>query len=134
MLFVDRVLYGKLHVRSLDWAEPETSERDGQRRAKLHADGIIQVRMLFCSRAVYSLLPGPIMIVAYSVNLCGSMSLMQAGDVASVLHANHGGNLHAFTGKTDCAVLDLFLPPYNRRQGARHPDLYGCFELQVQYA
>ncbi|KAK9908022.1 hypothetical protein WJX75_001735 [Coccomyxa subellipsoidea] len=45
------------------------------------------------------------------------MSLMQAGDVASVLHANHGGNLHAFTGKTDCAVLDLFLPPYNRRQG-----------------
>ncbi|EIE21722.1 hypothetical protein COCSUDRAFT_83511, partial [Coccomyxa subellipsoidea C-169] len=82
MTVFSRVLYGRLHVRSLDWAEPEGAfDRDGQRKATLQTDSVIQ-----------------------------------AGDPPSVLYP-HGGNLHAFTGETDCAVLDLFLPPYNRRQG-----------------
>ncbi|BDA44810.1 Plant cysteine oxidase 4 [Coccomyxa sp. Obi] len=82
MTVFSRVLYGKLHVRSFDWAEPEEHSVDGQRKAKLHADGIVQ-----------------------------------AGDPPTVLFPHHGGNLHAFRGETDCAVLDLFLPPYDRQEG-----------------
>ncbi|CAL8469450.1 g8991 [Coccomyxa elongata] len=82
MTVFSRVLYGKLHVRSLDWAEPEGNSCNGRRKAKLHADGVIQ-----------------------------------AGDPPTVLFPHHGGNLHAFRGETDCAVLDLFLPPYDRQEG-----------------
>ncbi len=46
-VFISRVLYGRLHVRSLDWAEPEEAfDRDGQSKAILQTDSVIQVRAL----------------------------------------------------------------------------------------
>lgn len=53
------------------------------------------------------------------LTLLSWMGIVQGGDPPTVLFPDHGGNLHAFTGETDCAVLDLFLPPYNRKEGGR---------------
>lgn len=44
--------------------------------------------------------------------------LWQAGEEPAVLEAASGGNLHAFTAASSCAVLDLLAPPYDTRNRA----------------
>lgn len=36
---------------------------------------------------------------------------------ASVLYPTKGGNIHAFTAKTPCVVLDVMGPPYSKEDG-----------------
>jgi hypothetical protein len=47
--------------------------------------------------------------------------VLQAKEAPVVLYPKGGGNIHSFTGITDCAVLDLLSPPYSRSEGAILP-------------
>jgi hypothetical protein len=40
-----------------------------------------------------------------------------ARDAVRLLHPAAGGNLHAFTARTACAVLDVLAPPYDGKAG-----------------
>ncbi|KAK9831320.1 hypothetical protein WJX81_002037 [Elliptochloris bilobata] len=79
MTVLSRVLYGDMHVRAFDWAEPAPGgDPWAPRRATLVADRV-----------------------------------MHAGEEPALLQASSGGNMHAFTAASSCAVLDLLAPPYD---------------------
>lgn len=54
---------------------------------------------------------------------CGLARVVAADEVrrapgeASVLFPRSGGNLHAFTAMTPCAILDVLTPPYSEEHG-----------------
>ena len=48
-----------------------------------------------------------------------------------VLYPAHGGNIHAFTAVTHCAVLDVLAPPYEPMSG-RNCTFYGISENEGQ--
>ena len=50
----------------------------------------------------------------------------QEGDLPAVIYPSSGGNIHEFSSVTDCAVLDLLSPPYNRMEGASWNPLRHC--------
>lgn len=44
-------------------------------------------------------------------------AVFDASSETTVLYPENGGNLHCFTARTACAVLDVMGPPYNRADG-----------------
>ncbi|KAJ4823573.1 hypothetical protein Tsubulata_029689 [Turnera subulata] len=90
MTVFSKVLYGSLHVKGYDWVDPACIRKSLD-------PGYSSVRL--AKMAVDKVLTAP----------CGT----------SVLYPKSGGNLHAFTAVTPCAVLDILTPPYREDMGRK---------------
>ncbi|XP_022154504.1 plant cysteine oxidase 1-like isoform X2 [Momordica charantia] len=87
MTVFSKLLLGKMHIKSYDWADQTTNTDDSappckKRLAKLKADDVF-------------------------TSPCST----------SVLYPTTGGNIHSFTAITPCAVLDVLGPPYSMEDG-----------------
>ncbi|CAN4081699.1 unnamed protein product [Withania somnifera] len=102
MTVFSKLLFGKMHIKSYDWADnilPETTP---------NAKNFDRDRR------------GP-RLAKLNVN-----SKFRAPCKTSILYPAEGGNMHCFTAKTACAVLDVLGPPYCDPEG-RHCQYYYDF-------
>lgn len=105
MTVFSKLLFGTMHIRALDWA----NEAD-----KSAAD------CTTTSNAVDPKTDG-LRLAKVKVN-----SEFTAPCRTSILYPADGGNMHRFTAKTVCAVLDVLGPPYCDPEG-RHCQYYREF-------
>lgn len=107
MTVFSKLLFGTMHIRSLDWASETDRSVDCTTTnllgLKTDVDGSRLARV--------------------KVN-----SEFTAPCRTSILYPTDGGNMHCFTAKTACAVLDVLGPPYCDPEG-RHCQYYLEFPL-----
>ncbi|XP_051113673.1 plant cysteine oxidase 3 [Andrographis paniculata] len=92
MTVFSKVLYGSLHVKAYDWVEPACIR-------KIEGNNKSSVTVRLAKLAADKVLTAP----------CNT----------SVLYPRRGGNLHAFTAVTPCAILDILAPPYDDSAGRK---------------
>ncbi|KAL9242525.1 hypothetical protein vseg_016517 [Gypsophila vaccaria] len=88
MTVFTKLLLGTMHIKSYDWADSVD----------------VQVR--------HSDPPSSLRLARLKANRC-----FTAPCNTSVLYPTSGGNIHAFTAKTPCVVLDVIGPPYSKEDG-----------------
>lgn len=87
MTVFSKLLLGTMHIKAYDWVDPVDSSSNDKPSSKLR------------------------------------LARLKADDVftapcdSSVLYPASGGNIHAFTAITPCAVLDVLGPPYSKEDG-----------------
>ncbi|KAL6988660.1 cysteamine dioxygenase [Sarracenia purpurea var. burkii] len=91
MTVFSKLLLGTMHIKSYDWADPVNSD-DSMRLSQRHD---------FAAR-----------LAKLKVD-----KIYTAPCDTSVLYPTSGGNIHAFTAITPCAVLDVLGPPYSKEDG-----------------
>ncbi|GJP48244.1 hypothetical protein CLOM_g7545, partial [Closterium sp. NIES-68] len=92
MTVLSKLLYGRMHMRSFDWAFPATPAP-----AAAAGAGAAQPRLAELVEDQIIAAPCPV----------------------EVLFPTSGGNMHAFTALSPCALLDVLAPPYSVEAG-RH--------------
>uniref|UniRef100_A0A7I4E332 cysteine dioxygenase n=1 Tax=Physcomitrium patens TaxID=3218 RepID=A0A7I4E332_PHYPA len=101
MTVLSRLLYGSMHVRAYDWVDPHDEKLNRNpsiaRQAKLVIDHVLGTEP--------------------------NGTEPQQTSATEVLYPTSGGNIHAFTALTSCAVLDVLAPPYAPATG-RHCTYY----------
>jgi len=101
MTVLSRLLYGNMHVRAYDWLDPHDEKLNRNptiaRKAKLVVDHVLGAEQ-------------------------NGTEPPHASET-EVLYPTSGGNIHAFTALTPCAVLDVLAPPYSPPTG-RHCTYY----------
>lgn len=101
MTVLSRLLYGNMHVRAYDWVDPYDEKLNRNptiaRQARLVVDHVLGPEQNGTEPARAS--------------------------ATEVLYPTSGGNIHAFTALTPCAVLDVLAPPYSPSTG-RHCTYY----------
>ncbi|RDX74404.1 Plant cysteine oxidase 2, partial [Mucuna pruriens] len=92
MTVFSKLLLGLMHIKSYDWADPETS---------------------------HNLLQQPSQYPVFAARLAKVKAdkVFTAACDTSVLYPTTGGNIHEFTAITPCAVLDVIGPPYSKEDG-----------------
>ncbi|GBG67584.1 hypothetical protein CBR_g713 [Chara braunii] len=93
MTVLSKLLHGSMHVRSFDWLSPPKGEKGSP----------LAGRPRLAKRVLDEVMTAP----------CD----------ATTLFPTSGGNIHAFTALTPCAVLDVLAPPYCP-DGGRHCTYY----------
>lgn len=82
MVVLSKLLYGSMHVRSYDW-----EEKNNEAALASRITGPRNARLVLDK-------------------------VVTAGDEPMALFPTTGGNIHAFTALTPCAVFDVLAPPY----------------------
>eukprot|EP00268_Persea_americana_P059881 TRINITY_DN739_c0_g1_i2.p1 TRINITY_DN739_c0_g1~~TRINITY_DN739_c0_g1_i2.p1 ORF type:complete len:293 (+),score=39.40 TRINITY_DN739_c0_g1_i2:308-1186(+) len=108
MTVFGKLLFGSMHIKSYDWADiPCSSDK--------------------------TLNPSHCTFENLEVHLAGMRLAKVKTDAVftapcntSILYPAEGGNMHRFTAKTACAVLDVLGPPYSDPEG-RHCTYYRDF-------
>ncbi|KAG8384726.1 hypothetical protein BUALT_Bualt04G0148200 [Buddleja alternifolia] len=102
MTVFSKLLFGTMHIKSYDWSNNVDKNTDvtiaNADAPKSHPDGLRLAKL--------------------KVN-----SEFTAPCRTSILYPAEGGNMHCFTAKTACAVLDVLGPPYCDPDG-RHCQYY----------
>ncbi|KAH7512886.1 hypothetical protein FEM48_Zijuj12G0137800 [Ziziphus jujuba var. spinosa] len=93
MTVFSKLLMGKMHIKSYDWVDPPTIANSNQHHHSLTPISQLRLAKLKAD------------------------SVFTAPCDTSVLYPTSGGNIHAFTAITPCAVLDVMGPPYSSEDG-----------------
>ncbi|KAK4477626.1 hypothetical protein RD792_016864 [Penstemon davidsonii] len=96
MTVFSKLLFGTMHIKSYDWSSEVDKNID--RTPRNHPDGTRLAKIKVDSE-------------------------FTAPCRTSILYPADGGNMHCFTAKTACAVLDVLGPPYSDPDG-RHCQYY----------
>ncbi|KAG0487427.1 hypothetical protein HPP92_009522 [Vanilla planifolia] len=87
MTAFSKVLFGSMHIKSYDWVAVDSGSGEASKRVTLSSGE--QLAKLKTD------------------------TVFTAPCETSILYPDSGGNMHCFTAKTACAVLDVFVPPYS---------------------
>lgn len=101
MTVFSKILFGSMHIKSYDWID--SPKDDDKLTEPTHLEGQ-NVRLA-------------------KVN---TDTVFTAPCETSILYPTAGGNMHCFTARTSCAVLDVLGPPYNDSE-KRHCAYYTAF-------
>ncbi|XP_024367191.1 plant cysteine oxidase 4 [Physcomitrium patens] len=101
MTVLSRLLYGKMHIRAYDWVDPHDERLKNNPTIARHAK----------------------LVVNHVLGADPNGKEPQRTSATEVLYPTSGGNIHAFTALTPCAVLDVLAPPYSLATG-RHCTYY----------
>lgn len=109
MTVFSKLLFGTMHIKAYDWSnEVDKFTGDTSACAIANAPNCESDGLRLAKVKVNSELTAP----------CGT----------SILYPADGGNMHCFTAKTACAVLDVLGPPYSDPDG-RHCQYYYDFPI-----
>ncbi|KAL6552982.1 hypothetical protein OROGR_006824 [Orobanche gracilis] len=103
MTVFSKLLFGTMHIKSCDWSNAVDNNTD---------------RMVENAIDPKSGCPNGLRLAKIKVN-----SEFTAPCKTSILYPSEGGNMHRFTAKSACAVLDVLGPPYCDPEG-RHCQYY----------
>ncbi|KAM7273597.1 hypothetical protein ACFE04_028261 [Oxalis oulophora] len=92
MTVFSKLLLGKMHIKAYDWVDPADKDKDSDSDSSASSSKL-RLAKLKADRVFTS--------------PCNT----------SVLYPTSGGNIHAFTAITPCAVLDVIGPPYSKDDG-----------------
>ncbi|KAK4417688.1 Plant cysteine oxidase 2 [Sesamum alatum] len=102
MTVFSKLLFGTMHIKSYDWSDEVDKNPDGTMPNGIDPKGY----------------PDGLRLAKLKVN-----SEFTAPCGPSILYPADGGNMHCFTARTACAVLDVLGPPYCDPEG-RHCQYY----------
>ncbi|KAJ8471384.1 hypothetical protein OPV22_025727 [Ensete ventricosum] len=102
MTVFNKVLFGSLHVKSYDWVNLPQNSGEIVDPLRFQPSGLRLAKVK-------------------------TDDTFTAPCRTSVLFPQDGGNLHCFTAKTSCAVLDVLGPPYSNSEEGRDCTYYNDF-------
>uniref|UniRef100_A0A2P2JRN8 cysteine dioxygenase n=1 Tax=Rhizophora mucronata TaxID=61149 RepID=A0A2P2JRN8_RHIMU len=117
MTVFSKLLFGTMHIKSYDWVVDvpcTTSDLSNPSEVNQSGGPQSQVRQLNVLQPEFRL--ARVKVDSDFIAPCDT----------SILYPADGGNMHRFTAKTACAVLDVLGPPYNAEED-RHCTYYYDF-------
>lgn len=98
MTVLSKLLFGTMHIKSYDWVDGHQNLQESTNTSHFQTPGAGLAKIK-------------------------TDTIFSAPCNTSILYPNAGGNMHCFTAKTPCAVLDVLGPPYSDPEG-RHCTYY----------
>lgn len=101
MTVFSKLLFGSMHIKSYDWIDPPENANELIKPSHRQGQNLRLAKV-------------------------NTDMVFTAPCETSILYPAAGGNMHCFTAKTSCAVLDVLGPPYDD-SAKRHCTYYNAF-------